>query len=216
MGILSFFSRKRGAAEGPSGGPERDADQVADAAPVDAPSADAAPVSYAALVPMAELISNGDPRVTADIELLAEGYERFRAAHPEWCDRMFPEGVESDSEFPVIREVFTFWLAGYDTPFGYGSYVDWKEETEDVVASLQAVLDRLGVPVALDEVSFPGDEDTEEALVIIAGALRERGHALVAIDTESDSYHLYVVPQAELERLVALGDSVGFAVSVPA
>lgn len=205
MGILNFFSRKRTAAE-VGGGPGARA-----AALVDAP-----PVDYSALVPMGAIISNNDPQVAADMELLAAGVERFRAAHPEWVGAMFPAEMPAGSEFAVTREVFTFWLAGYETPFSYGAYVDWKEATEEVVARLQGVLGKLGLPIDLGEVLFQGDEDTFDALVLIARFLDERDHALVVIDTESDSYHLYIVPEAAVDRLVGLGASVGFSITIPA
>ncbi|KIP51673.1 hypothetical protein SD72_13970 [Leucobacter komagatae] len=112
--------------------------------------------------------------------------------------------------------MFTFWLAGYETPFSYGAYVDWKEAAEEVVARLQGVLGKLGLPIDLGEVLFQGDEDTFDALVLIARFLDERDHALVVIDTESDSYHLYIVPEAAVDRLVGLGASVGFSITIPA
>ncbi|WP_052492716.1 DUF6630 family protein [Leucobacter komagatae] len=206
MGILNFFSRKRDA--GPAGGDG--------STPPTGPQADAPPVDYSALVPMGAIISNNDPQVAADMELLAAGVERFRAAHAEWVGAMFPAEMPAGSEFAVTREVFTFWLAGYETPFSYGAYVDWKEAAEEVVARLQGVLGKLGLPIDLGEVLFQGDEDTFDALVLIARFLDERDHALVVIDTESDSYHLYIVPEAAVDRLVGLGASVGFSITIPA
>lgn len=204
MGILNFFSRKRATAA-TSGGHETKGALLVEAAPVD----------YSALVPMAGIISNNDPQVDADMRLLADGFECFRAAHPGWVGDMFPAEIQAGSEFAAIREVFTFWLAGYETPFEYGAYIDWKEATGEVIASVQGVLGKLGLPIDLGEVSFLGNETTFDALVLIAQFLGERDHALVVIDTESDSYHLYVVPEAAVDRLVALGASVGFAIAVP-
>lgn len=200
MGIRDFFARRRGGQGDLSERPE------AIPAPV---------VDYSALAPMAEILSQGDPRVLDDMTLLASGYEAFAAVHREWCDTMFPDGIPAGSQFSILREVFTFWLAGYETPYEYGAYIDWKEAPDEVAASLQGVVDKLGFPIQLGEVVFPESEDTFDALVAIAQHFSEREYALVVIDTESDSYHLYVVPQAELEPLIALGASVGFAVSVP-
>lgn len=206
MGILNFFARKRDA--GAIGG-------EGSTSPA-GPQAEAPPVDYSALVPMGAIISNNDPQVAVDMELLAAGTDRFQEAHPEWCETMFPGGIPAGSEFPVVREIFTFWLAGYETPFEYGAYIDWKAATDEVTASVQGVLGTLGLPIDLGEMFFQGNEHTFDALVLIARFLSERDHALVVIDTESDSYHLYVVPEAAVDRLVALGASVGFAISIPA
>lgn len=203
MGLFDFFSRDRRprrAEDPPAGSGER------------VPAA----VDYSPLVPMAALISNDDAQVAADMTLLAAGYDSFRAAHPDWCAKMRFGDVEPAHYDATIREVFVYWLVGYDTPFTYGAYIDWKEETGDIVWQLERVTTSLGISLGLAEIAFSGEEDTEAALRQIAHHVNERGYALTVIDTESDSYHLYLVPQAEYERMVTLGAAVGFRVYTPA
>lgn len=203
MGLFDFFSRDRRG---------RQTEQPSAAPGERVPAA----VDYSPLVPMAALISNDDPRVAADMALLAAGYDSFRAAHPEWCATMQFGDIEPAHYDATIRDVFVYWLAGYNTPFTYGAYIDWKEETGDIVWQLERVTSSLGVSLGLAEIAFPGDEDTEAALRQIAQHVSERGYTLTVIDTESDSYHLYVVPQAEYERMVTLGAAVGFRIYTPA
>ncbi|MFK4790981.1 hypothetical protein [Microbacterium sp. ZW T5_56] len=199
MGLFDFFSRDRKVTPAQS-----------------APTVETQQVDFAPLVPMAAIISNNDAQVAADIATLAQGYEAFRTAHPDWCAKMRFGDPEPEQLHATIRDAFVYWLAGYDTPFVYGAYIDWKEATDDIVGQLKRVADSLGLSLDLAEIPFPGDEHTEAALQQIAGYVRERGYALTVIDTESDSYHLYLVPQAEYDRMVALGASVGFRVYSPA
>ncbi len=198
MGIFDFFSRKPRAAS-PATAPEP-----------------APPVDYAALVPMAAIISNDDAQVAADIALLATGYETFRAAYPGWCETMSFGEVAPEHEDATVRDVFVYWLAGYETPFHYGAYIDWKAAPEDIVWQLERAAASLHAPLDFADIPFAADEDTEAALERIAQHVRARGYALTVIDTESDSYHLYLVPETEYDRLVTLGASVGFRIFSPA
>jgi len=202
MGIFDFFSRKRAA--GSAGAVPQPPQDVA------------APIDYAPLVPMAALISNDDPQVAADMALLAAGYETFRAAYPGWCETMSFGDVAPEHYDATVRDVFVYWLAGYDTPFQYGAYIDWKAAPEDIVWQLERAAASLHAPLDVAAIPFSGDEDTATSLERIAQHVRARGYALTVIDTESDSYHLYLVPETEYGRIVALGASVGFTVVRPA
>lgn len=73
----------------------------------------------------------------------------------------------------------------------------------------------MGYGVNVEESDINGEEETYEALAVIDAHIRKHGYALALLDTNSDCYHLYVVPQNEYEKLKKLGESAGFNFYTP-
>lgn len=177
-------------------------------------AAAAAPIDYSPLIEMAAIISNGDSKVATDITLLATDSAAFSAQHREWLADF---GYETDEALgpEEIRDIFAYWLVGYETPFEYGAYIDWKEAPEEITAQLDAALEKLGYPLTTAEIAIEEtgtSADTMAALSAISNLCEMSGFALAILDTESDSYHLFIVPAESYGRLVALADSLDYRV----
>ena len=197
MGLFDFFKSKK--------------ESVKQANPE---SSAVAPKDYSALPHLAAIISGGNEQVIADFTELYQDEAAFLAKHREWCDEIC-DMIDPDDRHRYILQVFAYWLTGYDTEFEYGAYIDWKEETGEITSQLQRAVNKLGYGVNVEESDFNGEEDTFEALKIIGAHLHKHGYALAVLDTNSDCYHLYVVPQHEYDKLTKLGESVGFIFSTP-
>ncbi|MBC9954096.1 hypothetical protein ICM05_05475 [Leucobacter sp. cx-42] len=201
MGFFDLFKKQKpGIAQEP---------QAAGASP-----SAAAPIDYSPLIEMAAIISNGDAKVATDITLLATDPAAFSAQHREWLADF---GYEADEELgsEEIRDIFAYWLVGYETPFEYGAYIDWKEAPEEITAQLDAALEKLGYPLTTAEIAIEETgtaDDTMTALSAISNLCEMSGFALAILDTESDSYHLFIVPAESYDRLVALAESLDYRV----
>jgi peptidoglycan/xylan/chitin deacetylase (PgdA/CDA1 family) len=165
---------------------------------------------YRALVEMAAIISNRDKDVETCFSELVQNEAAFCEKHAAWCEEML-EFVNPQDRRARLLQIFTYWLTGYDTDAKYGAYIDWKEEPEEIIYSLRRTVERLGYPLDMEDISFGEDEDTFEALKIIDQYLRARGYVLAILDTDSDCYHLYTIPQEGYAKLKELGHSVGFS-----
>lgn len=187
-------------------------------APEPSPSAPNAPGATAAdfspLIEAAGIISGNDPRVIEDITLLVENEEGFAAAYPSWYEEMDIGFGDLDPRERYMN-LFAYWMVGYDTDFTYGAYIDWKEAPEDILWQLRRAVKKLGYPLDVDAVVFSGEESTQEGLAMIDAYLDERGYALVHLDTESDCYHLFIVPRSDVPRLFALGRAVNVDFMMP-
>lgn len=180
-------------------------------APVQPVAIEASPdIDYTPLIEMAEIISNGDAAAVADISLLVTDPDAFSVRHRSWLNDFGYEDHVAFSDVEV-RDSFAYRLAGYETPFGFGAYIDWKEAPEEITAQLDVVLKNLGYPVDTSSLNLE-NEHTWEALVLIARHLEESDLKLAILDTESDCYHLYVVPTASFFRLVTLAASLDIRV----
>ncbi|MDR1440153.1 MAG: hypothetical protein LBJ10_09155 [Clostridiales bacterium] len=139
--------------------------------------------------------------------------------HQEWCDEMDYGGFGAKDEERQEESllVLAYWLAGYaatddprKAPRQFGAYIDWKEETGDIVWKLGNADKNLCYGLCLDEIAFDEAEFTDKALKKIDGFLSGRGLALCALDTQSDSYHLFVLRDEEFGSLKRLAGRVGF------
>jgi hypothetical protein len=153
-------------------------------------------------IELAKIISNNNETAVSDIALLVENYAAFYQKYQNWCDEMDFDGD------PLLT--FAYWLAGYDTNCKYGAYIDWKEATEDIIWNLAPAIVNLGYPLKLNEIEFSGEEFTDEALRIINEHFAKQGFTLVALDTQSDCYHLFVINANDFAKVIALGKEIGF------
>ncbi|MDR2523879.1 MAG: hypothetical protein LBC93_09300 [Synergistaceae bacterium] len=169
------------------------------------------------LIEMAGILTNGDRKATEDIAQLVQGYDAFAAEHREWCAEMCEE-MDMDDKHELMRHIFAYWLTGYSALDGedknpsaqFGAYIDWKEETEEVVAALAAAGRHLGYSLDFDKIVFSGEEFTDKALGVIGGYLSGKGFALLSLGTDSDCYHLFVIRDKDHNRLTHLAQDVDF------
>ena len=159
------------------------------------------------IIQIAKIISNNDLDVVRDFTELVTDYTAFYQKHEEWCDDMVA-GVQNHMD--IILLILAYWLAGYDTDYKYGGYIDWKEETSEIVWHLDDALKNLKYPLDINAVKFTGEEFTDAALAKIDEHFMKSGYNLFTLDTGGDCYHLFIAAVGDYEKLVKLGDEVGF------
>jgi hypothetical protein len=174
---------------------------------------------YSVLVKLAKIVTNGNEQAMSDISLLSEGVRAFVEARHAWCDKMdYGDFGEKDADRQEeVLLIFAYWLAGYPAtddpakdPRQFGAYIDWKEETDDIIELLGDADKNLGYGLELDKIRFDYTEPTDKALEMTDSFLSARGLTLCALDTKSDSYHLFVLRKEEFADLTSLAERVGF------
>lgn len=167
---------------------------------------------YRSLSEITSILTNGDAQAVKDMTLLAKDSMAFIEQYKVWCDYILTDITDRHS---VTLVTTAYWLTGYDVegcvpPCRYGGYIDWKEETDDILWNLEEPIQNLGYSISLDEISFTNQECTDEALQIINDFFAIKGYVLVALDTDSDCYHLFIVKTEDFDKLLALGNEIGF------
>jgi hypothetical protein len=177
---------------------------------------------YSVLPEMARILTNGSTDAVGEMEQLAHDAALFLQARRGWAIGMEYEdfGVEPDMRQEETLLIFAYWLCGYqgdDSDGGvdnpekkFGCYIDWKEETDEIIAQLADLGENLGYSLDLELYKINYDEFTDKALASIAGFLSPKGYALLALDTDGDCYHLFLLKNGDVERLLKLASKVGF------
>lgn len=137
MGIFDFFQKKT----------------------VGASDADA--VDYSKLIEIARILSNDNKGLVDDATLMANDYEKFQQTYEKWCLEMWEDSLDNHNARLLTA---AYWFVGYETSHQFGAYIDWKEETEDILWQLKSAIDSLGYSLNLDKIVFTGEEATDEAL----------------------------------------------------
>ncbi len=186
-----------------------------------APEQDKMNYDYSVLPKMAAILTVSNKQACSDMSLLSEGVSKFVTAHREWCEEMefddFGLGADSKTRREETLLIFAYWLAGYaavrdpsKNPIPFGAYIDWKEETGDILWALGEADKNLGYGLDLQQIKFEGSEFTDVALKKTAEFLSAKGLSLVALDTQSDSYHLFVLRSEDNEQLTQSAAKAGF------
>lgn len=164
---------------------------------------------YCNIVDIANIITNGNRQAISDMELLAQNTAGFHTKYKIWCDEMLRRNCEKQD----IPYILAYWLTGYsvpgfDNPNIFGCYIDWKEETDEIIYGLKKPIENLGYPLSLDDIPFTGKEFTNKALDTIHNHFIKKGYNLIFQDTDSDCYHLFLVKTSDYDRLVKLGEEI--------
>ncbi|MBO1305987.1 hypothetical protein JZO70_07435 [Enterococcus sp. 669A] len=159
-------------------------------------------IDYHPLIEVAKIITQNHGEAVEVIRLLVENPQKFEELHYDWVQAM---GL-SPAHHPDI--LAAYWLTGYDSPHDFGAYIDWKEATEDILWNLEPSIKKKNYPLDLSDITFTGEEFTDEALENIKQFLEDKGFTLICWDTDSDSYHLFMVELTEVNQLVALGQKM--------
>lgn len=169
--------------------------------------------NYGGLAEIAAILTGNNPKAVEDMLLLVRGRDVFIAAHPGWWEEMFDDEYD-DNEPVFMLNAFAYWLAGYESagnqPMQFGAYIDWKEETEDIVWQLSNADKNLGYGLDFGKMEFGGEESTEEALSLINKNLSAENYMLISLDTDSDCYHLFLIPVKDYDRVMRLAEDAGF------
>lgn len=166
---------------------------------------------YSVIPEMTRIMTNGNEQAVEDMLLLAKDQSAFIQKYKVWCDGLLDGITDKHS---IILVAMAYWLTGYGVqgytpPFQFGEYIDWKEETEEILEGLKKPIETLGYPLDLNEIEFSDDDFTDVVLQKINDYCTTQGYALVTLDTGSDCYHLFIVKANDLAKLIALGKEAG-------
>jgi ferredoxin len=139
---------------------------------------------YGVLPELAAIITGGDEQAVSDMSLLQESVAAFVNAHKDWCDEMgyadFGDNRAQRQEETLL--IFAYWLASYAAtddsakdPRPFGAYIDWKEETGDIIWQLGKADENLGYGLQLDAIQFDDTEFTDKALTMIDAHISAKG-----------------------------------------
>ena len=175
--------------------------------------------NYGVLPEITAILTNGSERAISDMQSLAEDMPAFVKTRREWCVEMdyADFGVNPDLRQEESLLLLAYWLTGYQAtgdktkdPLQFGAYIDWKEETDDVLRILGEADKNLGYGLDLGQIKFDYTEFTDHALQMIDEFLSKKGLALTSLDTQSDCYHLFVLRGEHFDKLTRLAKQAGF------
>lgn len=156
------------------------------------------------LVELAALLANDNEQAVATIKLLVEKPEEFEEKFADWL-------YETDfSVFEDTKIIAAYLLTGYELGNiqQFGAYIDWKEETDEILKSLEFVTKNKGYSIDFKNEHFD-QKNTQNALYEISNFLKNKGFLLIYWDTDSDSYHLFIVALSDFDKLISLGNELG-------
>lgn len=157
------------------------------------------------LIDITKILTDNNIEVIEDIKLMVDDYDDFSNKYKTWIENMDFSFEDTDEEKLLI---FPYFIIGYDTKYKYGSYIDWKEEPEEIVEQLKITVDKLNYDIDLRKVEIIFEEDTDEFLERLNNYLKTINYTLVTLDTDSDSYHLFIAKEKDFDKLVELGKSI--------
>ena len=158
------------------------------------------------ILEIAQIISDGDEAVLAEVSTCLADTDVFYAAHQaRYQERCVDAGAEPEQ----IR-----WLGLVDTleEYGYVCERDWKDEKEDFVyffSSLPGVK-RLGLEINPDWLDEQGD--IAAWCGVLNGKWAARHCCAAAIGIDSDSYVLFACTLEDLARLARLAESTDYVI----
>lgn len=157
------------------------------------------------LIDITKILTDNNIEVIEDIKLMVDDHDNFSNKYKTWIENMDFSFEDTDEEKLLI---FPYFIIGYDTKYKYGSYIDWKEEPEEIVEQLKITVDKLNYDIDLRKVEIIFEEDTDEFLERLNNYLKTINYTLVTLDTDSDSYHLFIAKEKDFDKLVELGKSI--------
>lgn len=165
-------------------------------------------IDYSNIIEITKILTNDDVQIVSDMTLLVNNSDEFLKKYESWCLDIGYDFIQKDD----ILIILAYWLVGYNTSYEghYGCYIDWKEATCDILAWMPDMIENLGFPLSVDDIKFTDEEFTDEALELINIHFKKSGYTLVTLDTDSDSYHLFISTLDNLKKLVDLGKNIGF------
>ena len=154
-----------------------------------------------------EILTNYNQVVIEEMKELAEDGKSFYLKYQNWCEGIV-EDIEKVEQYEKV--LYAYWTVGYEKELKYGAYIDWKESGGEIINQLCMVTENLGYKVQLEEYEYSEEEETEEIIKGIDGCLEKKGYRLVILDTDSDSYHLYMIKANDYDELIENGKEITY------
>ena len=154
-----------------------------------------------------EILTNHNQIVVEEMKELAEDGKNFYIKYHDWCGEIV-EDIEEVGEYEKV--LYAYWTVGYNREKEYGAYIDWKENGSEIIDQLCKAIENLGYEVQLEKYEYDEEEETDEIIKGIDRYLMDKGYRLVILDTDSDSYHLYVIKANEFDELIEQGKRIKY------
>ena len=136
-------------------------------------------------------------------ELALTAPRQYIQAHREQLAR---RGIERP-----IRRLYVIALVDAMQKIGLVAEVDWKADYATIIWQVSLVAKHFSVNIP--QVRKAGTLQVSEILQQLGKHLANQGHVLATIDIDSDSYVLYIVPDAIFGKSAELAQRVGIEVS---
>jgi hypothetical protein len=165
------------------------------------------PTARDALIAIAALLAPGEPAVADRVAHAHTDPDGYLQAHAGQLDE---RGI--DEPIPELA-----WIALVDalTDHGLLAEVDWKEDTDEIIAQLRDLHSNPAQPEAWTWLATADtDLETYDFLELAGGELLDTGTALAVLDIESDCYPLVLLPADRADELVNLATTAGFTAEV--
>lgn len=161
-------------------------------------------IDYASLVPITEILTEGDSEALRAIQLLVDNPLAFSTKFEDWL-------IEYDFSPELDPDIITAYLLtgkSADSPYDFGGYIDWKEGPSGIIWSLETSVINKRYELNLNEIVFSKNENGYEALVTIANYLLPTPYALVDWAIGGDCYNIFIVPRTKLNELELLASQM--------
>ncbi|WP_020619954.1 DUF6630 family protein [Paenibacillus daejeonensis] len=162
-----------------------------------------------ALLRLSRLLAPGEADVAAEVNEALHYPTVYSEKNPERFDNRGLEG----------NETFLPWIALVDALIqrGLAHEIDWKEESDEVLAVVQRLLDRRQLLMNGRELP-PADALASEATHVVLqacyDALAAQDVVLASLDIDSDSYVLITVPSDWMQELTTFATEAGYRLIV--
>ncbi len=173
------------------------------------------------------VVTHTEPRV--DIQELGAFIETIL----HWCDKDQRAKVQQTTEFALtspqqyllankehlalrgidkpIRHLYVIALVDAMQKIGAAAKVDWKADYETVFRHVSDVANNLSINI--QQVTNASTLQTHEILQRFGQDLASQDHVLAAIDIDSDSYVLHIVPSASYSKSIDLAKKIGIKIN---
>ena len=154
------------------------------------------------------ILTNGNENVVESSNEIIRDIKQFYSNNEEWFSKLL---FDEDEIEDAVVSIYAYWLIGYEleAKYQYGVSCDLTSYAEGIVENLEDVFKNLRYEVDFSNIEFEDDIDVQDALVQIDEYMEKEGYRLVALDTDSDSYNLFVAKSNEYDELLELGKEAG-------
>ena len=158
------------------------------------------------LLEIATCISQGDKSVEAAVKKCLSDMDTYFEEHVEdFEDRGYEEEELEDAGEEELQ-----WIALADILINhvYCCELDWKCEKEDFVECFNELQGMEVYNLTLEEDCLEEEADVTEWCTVLDEKWKEKGICIAALDIDSDSYVIFPIEEAELDKLMELAEKV--------
>ena len=163
------------------------------------------------LLKIAEIISFNDRKIAKELELILEDFHNYLRKNSNFnysFDEINYLTTEEKIELKVVAMILLL------NESGYICYLDWKCELEDF-QMISDVMKKVGIDdnfCNIEDLNLDEDDDIGIWSGEFNKVFSKKNILIGNIDTSSDSYSIFPVNKANLEKLRELGNKIGMKI----